>query len=180
MPGHRGQVYSWKTESKCEWMNVAYTTFCFSKLDILAFSIFTSPSFCTNAWVNLWIWEASAWQPLTWRRVATWFFKTKRKYRNVLNYWSIYCPHKMQLCRQWQQQTNKQNAARWINNCNFSIVSEQRVRMGVQIRFTRNISPVLRANMYSEVLINLGHYLQPLQMLFCHIVYLDHPFVSGL
>ena len=52
--------------------------------------------------------------------------------------------------------------------------------MGVQICFTRKISPVLRANMYSEVLINLGHYLQPLQMLFCHIVYLDHPFVSGL
>ena len=106
--------------------------------------------------------------------------QTKRKYRNVLNYWSLYCPHKMQLCRQWQQQTNRQNAARRINNCNFSIVSEQRVRVGVQIRFARQISPVLRANIFSAVLINLGHYLQPLQMLFCHIVYLDHPFVSGL
>lgn len=109
--------------------------------------------------------------------------QTKRKYRNVLNYWSIYCPHKMPLCRQWQQQrqqTNRQNAARRINNCNFSIVSEERVRVGVQIRFARQISPVLRANIYSALLINLGHYLQPLQMLFCHIVYLDHPFVSGL
>lgn len=66
------QLKNWK-----QTLNVVYTTFCFSKLDILEFSIFTSPSFCTNAWVNLWIWEASAWQPLTWRRVATWFFKQK-------------------------------------------------------------------------------------------------------
>ena len=52
--------------------------------------------------------------------------------------------------------------------------------MGVQMRFALQISPVFQANIFSAVLINLRHYLQPLQMLFCHIVYLGHPFVSGL
>lgn len=50
--------------------------------------------------------------------------------------------------------------------------------MEVQTRFALQISPVLQA--ISAVMINLGHYLQPLQMLFCYIVYLDHPIVSGL